>query len=256
MHMLLENKKALIFGVANQKSIAYGVARQFKEQGASLGFSYAGEAIKKRIEPISEELGGEFIFQCDVSNDEDIRQGKEFVKKEWGKVDILVHSVAFADRNDLSGRYVDTSRDGFKLALDISAYSLVALCQAYEEILSDNASVITMTYLGSTRVIPNYNVMGVAKAALEAGVRYLALDMGERGIRVNALSAGPIKTLAASGVSGLGGFFKLIEEKAPLRRNVTQDEVGKAAVFLASDLSSAISGETTFVDCGYSTIGI
>ncbi|SDL18275.1 Enoyl-[acyl-carrier-protein] reductase [NADH] [Maridesulfovibrio ferrireducens] len=254
--MLLEGKKALIFGVANEKSIAYGIAEQFKKQGAKLAFSYVNDAIKKRVEPISEELGGEFIFPCDVSNDDDVAKSAEFVKEQWGDVDILVHSVAFANRDDLKKRYIETSRDGFHLALDVSAYSLVTLCNAFEPIMNPGSSVMAMTYLGSSKVITNYNVMGVAKAALEASVRYLACDMGHKGIRVNALSAGPIKTLASSGISGFKSIFSHIEERAPLHKNVTTEEVGKTATYLASDLSSGVTGEVLFVDCGYNIMGI
>ena len=254
--MLLKDKKALIFGVANNKSIAYGIANQFKAHGARLAFSYAGEALKKRVEPISEELDGEYLFPCDVSSDAELTAGVEMVKTQWGQVDVLIHSIAFANRDDLKGRYVDTSREGFRLAMDISAYSLVALCQHYEPLMAPNCSVICLTYLGAERVIPNYNVMGVAKAALEASTRYLAADLGEKGIRVNAISAGPIKTLAASGISGLKFILGTIEERAPLRRNVTIDDVGRSALYLASDLASGVTGEVLHVDSGFSTMGI
>ncbi|WP_320169635.1 enoyl-ACP reductase [Maridesulfovibrio sp.] len=254
--MLLEGKKALIFGVANDKSIAYGIAQQFKAHGARVAFSYVNEAIQKRVDPISEELGGEFTFQCDVSSDESVAQSAALVKEKWGDADILVHSVAFANRDDLKNRYIDTSRDGFHLALDVSSYSLVSLCHAYEPLLKPGSSVMAMTYLGSTKAITNYNVMGVAKAALEASVRYLAVDMGKKDIRVNALSAGPIKTLASSGISGFKSIFAHIEERAPLGRNVTTEDVGKSAVYLASDLASGVTGEVHFVDSGYNTTGI
>ncbi len=254
--MLVQGKKALIFGVANDKSIAYAIAKELKDNGASIALSYAGEALKKRVEPIHEELGSEFLFQCDVADDEAIRQSAELVQEKWGNFDILVHSVAFANRDDLKGRYVETSRDGFHLALDISAYSLVALCQAYEKLLNDNASVMAMTYYGAEKVITHYNVMGVAKAALECSVRYLAMDLGERGIRVNAISAGPLKTLAASGISGFKTILATIEERAPLRRNIVQEDVGKTGLFLASDLSRAITGEVIYVDSGYNIMGI
>jgi enoyl-[acyl-carrier protein] reductase I len=254
--VLLQGKKALIFGVANDKSIAYGIAKRFKEHGCELAFSYASDPIRKRIEPISDELGGEFILQCDVTNDDDLKRSAAEVKERWGSFDILVHSIAFANRDDLKGRYVDTSRDGFKLALDVSAYSLVAMCQAFEPLLNPGGSVLTMTYYGSDKVIMNYNVMGVAKAALEASVRYLAVDLGEKNVRVNAVSAGPIKTLAASGISGFKTILNQIEEKAPLKRNVTQEEVGGTAVYLASDLSSGVTGEVVYVDCGYNIMGL
>lgn len=254
--MLIQGKKALIFGVANDRSIAYAIARELKNNGASIALSYAGEALRKRVEPIYQKLGGDFLFQCDVTDDEAITRSAELVAEKWGCFDILVHSVAFANRDDLMGRYVDTSRQGFHLALDISAYSLVALCQAYEKLLSDNASVMAMTYYGAQKVVSNYNVMGVAKAALEASVRYLAMDLGERGIRVNAISAGPLKTLAASGISGFRSILSTIEKRAPLRRNITQEDVGKTGLFLASDFSRSITGEVFFVDAGYNIMGI
>ena len=254
--MLVQGKKALIFGVANDKSIAYAIAKELKDNGASIALSYAGEALKKRVEPIHEELGGDFLFQCDVSSDEAIAESVEIVKEKWGNFDILVHSIAFANRDDLKGRYVETSRDGFHLALDVSAYSLVALCKAFEPLLNDNSSVMAMTYYGAEKVITHYNVMGVAKAALECSVRYLAMDMGERGIRVNAISAGPLKTLASSGISGFKTILATIEERAPLRRNIVQEDVGKTGLFLGSDLSRAITGEVIYVDSGYNIMGI
>lgn len=254
--MLVQGKKALIFGVANDKSIAYAIAKELKDNGASIALSYAGEALKKRVEPIAEELGSDFLFQCDVSSDEAIAESADMVKEKWGKFDILVHSVAFANRDDLKGRYVETSRDGFHLAMDISAYSLVALCKAFDPLLNDNGSVMAMTYYGAEKVITNYNVMGVAKAALECSVRYLAMDLGERGIRVNAISAGPLKTLASSGISGFKTILATIEERAPLRRNIIQEDVGKTGLFLASDLSRAITGEVIYVDSGYNIMGI
>lgn len=254
--MLVQGKKALIFGVANDKSIAYAIAKELKNNGASIALSYAGDALKKRVEPIHEELGSDFLFQCDVTDDAAIAQSAELVAEKWGGVDILVHSVAFANRDDLKGRYVETSRQGFHLALDVSAYSLVALCQAYEKLLHDDGSVLAMTYYGAQKVITNYNVMGIAKAALEASVRYLAMDLGERGIRVNAISAGPLKTLASSGISGFKSILATIEERAPLRRNIIQEDVGKAGLFLASDLSRSITGEVLFVDSGYNIMGI
>jgi enoyl-[acyl-carrier protein] reductase I len=254
--MLVYGKKALIFGVANDKSIAYAIAKALKEGGATIGLSYAGEALKKRVEPICAELGGELLFPCDVTDDAAIGAAVEAVRASWGSVDILVHSIAFANRDDLKGRYIDTSRDGFHLALDVSAYSLVALTQAFEPLLAPGASIMTMTYYGAEKVITNYNVMGVAKAALEASVRYLAMDLGDKGIRVNAISAGPLKTLAASGISGFRSILQTIEERAPLRRNITQEEVGKVALFLASDLASAVTGEVIYVDSGYHIMGI
>ena len=254
--MLLEGKKALIMGVANNRSIAYGISSAFAREGARLAFSYAGDAIKKRVEPISEELGGEFTLPCDVSSDDDIAAAAEQVKEKWGKIDVLVHSVAYAPKEELAGRYLDTSRNGFKVAMDISAYSLVALCRAFEPLMDAGSSVICMTYYGAQKLVPNYNVMGVAKAALEASVRYLASDLGARGVRINAISAGPIKTLAASGISDFRVILDHIEKYSPLRRNVTIDQVGNAALFLASDMASGVTGDVLFVDSGYQTIGL
>ena len=254
--MLLQGKKALIMGLANNRSIAYGIAAALKEQGARLAFNYVGEAIKKRVEPLSEELGGEFTFQCDVCDDDQIADAAALVKDNWGDLDILVHSVAFANREDLNGRFLDTSRDGFKLALEVSAFSLTALCRAFEPLLHDGSSVMTMTYHGSTQIIPGYNVMGVAKSALEASVRYLAYDLGPKGVRVNAISSGPIKTLAASAVSSLKDIFTLVENHAPLHRNVRTTDVGGAAAFLASDLAHAVTGQVLYVDSGFSKMGV
>lgn len=252
---MLEGKKALIMGLANNRSIAFGIASSLKEHGARLAFNYVGDAIKKRVEPLSQELGGEFTFQCDVSSDEQIQQAAQIVAEHWGKLDILIHSVAFASREDLTGRFIETSRHGFQVAMDISAYSLTALCRAFEPIFSESASVITMTYLGSSKIIPGYNVMGVAKAALEASVRYLAYDLGPQGVRVNAISAGPIKTLAASAVSSFKDSYACMAEHSLLRRNVSAMDVGGAAVFLASNLSSCVTGEVLFVDSGFNRIG-
>lgn len=254
--MLLKGKKALIFGVANNKSIAYGIAKQFSEQGAQIALNYPGDALKKRVLPIAEELGADFTFPCDVSSDEEIAAAVETVSKEWGEVDILVHSIGFANRADLQGRYIETSREGFNIALDISAYSLVSLCNAFEGMMTEGGSVLTMSYYGAEKVVTNYNVMGVAKAALEASVRYLAVDLGEKGVRINAISAGPIKTLAASGISGFRTILNYIEEHAPLKRNVTTDDVGRTALYLASDLASGVTGETLYVDSGYNVMGV
>lgn len=253
--MLLEGKKALIMGLANQRSIAFGIASMFREHGAHLAFNYVGDAIKKRVEPLSAELGGEFTFQCDVSDDRQIEDAANLVREKWGSIDILVHSIAFANKEDLCGRFIDTSRDGFELALGVSAYSLTALCKAFEPLFNPDASVITMTYLGSNRIVRGYNVMGVAKAALEASVRYLAYDLGPKGVRVNAISAGPIKTLAASAVTSMKEIFNHMAESAPLRRNINAVDVGGTAVFLASDLSRSVTGEVIFVDSGFNAIG-
>lgn len=254
--MLLTGKNALIFGLANNRSLAYGVTKAFKENGASLAFSYPNETRLRRMEPLVRELGGDFTFPCDVTSDADIEAAVAFVGEKWSRVDILVHSVAFARPEELRGRFLDTTRDGFALALDVSAFSLVALCKGFEELLAPQASVMTMSYLGAERVIPSYNVMGVAKAALECSVRYLALDLGVRGARVNAISAGPVKTLAASGISGFKSFLPIVEERSPLKRNITLEDVAGTAVYLASPLSSGVTGEVIHVDCGFSIMGI
>ncbi len=254
--MLLKGKKAVICGIANNKSIAYGIAKALKDNGASLALSWPSEALQRRVEPIAEELGADFTFACDVTDDAQLAESANIVKQKWGNFDILIHAVAFANREDLQGRYIDTSRAGFALALDVSAYSLIGLCKSFEPLINKDGSVIALTYYGAQKVITNYNVMGIAKAALEASVRYLAYDMGKNGVRVNAISAGPIKTLAASGISGFGKILNHIEQHAPLHKNVTIEEVGNAALFLASPLASGMSGEVMFVDAGYNTSGI
>lgn len=254
--MLLQDKKALIFGVVNERSIAYGIAKAFKENGARLAFSYAAEPIKKRIQPICDELGGEFTMQCNVSSDDEIKTAAEVVRKEWGEVDVLVHSIAFANREDLKNRFIDTSREGYRIALDVSSYSLVALCKAFEPMFTPNASVMTMSYYGSGRVVANYNAMGVAKAALEACVRYLAVDLGARGVRVNCISPGPIKTMAATAISDFSTILSKIEERAPMRRNISLEDIGGCALYLASNLSAGTTGTTIFVDSGYNIMGV
>ena len=253
--MLLQGKKAAVFGIANTRSMAYGIAKAFREQGADLALSYMGDAIKKRLAPICDELGGEFMFPCDVTSDEQISDAAKLFAEKWGKVDVLVHSVAFASKDDLRGRFIDTSREGFLTAMNISVYSLIALARAFEPMLAPGASVLCMTYYGSQKVIPNYNVMGAAKAALESSVRYLASDLGPKGVRVNAISAGPVKTLSASAISEFSSILDHIEQRSPLRRNITIDDVGGTAVFLASDLASAVTGECIYTDSGFRSVG-
>ena len=254
---LLEGKKGLVFGVANERSIAWAIAKALRSEGAELAFTYAGEALKGRVRPLAETLGSKIILPCDVSKDVDIDRVFDTIKEKWGSLDILIHSVAFADKDELKGLYADTSREGFHLAMDISAYSLVALAKrAYPLMEEDGGSIMTMTYYGSQKVVPNYNVMGVAKAALESSVKYLAADLGGRKIRVNGISAGPVKTLAAMGISGFREMLQLVEQKAPLKRNIAQDEVAKTAVYLCSDLASGVTGEILYVDAGYNIIGM
>ena len=252
---LLTGKKALILGVANDRSIAWGIAKALKAQGASLALTYMNDAIHKRVEPLSQEIGADFIAQMDVSQDDHYAALRKTVEEKWGKFDILIHSLAFADKEDLSKPFLQTSRKGFLMACDISAYSLVGLCQSLEPIMNDHGSVVAMTYYGSQKVVKNYNVMGVAKAALEASTRYLAYDMGPRGIKVNCISAGPIKTLAASGISGFRGLLNQVEEIAPMKTGVSQDDVAGAAVYLTTSLSGGVTGQILYVDAGLSILG-
>ena len=254
--MLLKNKKCLIFGIANTKSIAYGIAEAFTQHGAKLAMNYLGDAFKKRVLPIAEELQADFTFPCDVTNEQELNDAVHLVKEKWGNIDVIVHSIAFANKNELAGRFIDTSLQGFTTALEISAFSLSNITRHFESLLPEQASIITLSYYGAEKYVPNYNVMGVAKSALESCVRYLAMDLGNQQIRVNAISAGPIKTLAASGITDFSQILHLVEERAPLKRNVTQEEVGDVAVFLASSLSRAITGEVIHVDCGYNIVGI
>jgi enoyl-[acyl-carrier protein] reductase I len=251
---ILEGKRALILGVANERSIAWGIARAMKEQGASLAMSFLNDKLRERVDPLADEVGADFTFELDVTNDAHYEDMAKVVAEKWGKFDILVHSLAFADKDDLKSGFTNTSREGFKLACDISAFSLIGLCHSMQKFFNPGGSVIAMTYHGSQQVVPGYNIMGVAKAALEASARYLADDLGKDGIRVNCISAGPIRTLAASGVPGLRKMFETVDERAPLRRNVTTEDVGGAATFLGSELSGGVTGQIIYVDSGISTI--
>ena len=253
---LLDGRKALIFGVANDHSIAWGIAKAFHDQGATVGFSSAEMLIEKRVKPLAESIGADFVEPCDVQSDEDIGRVFRAWEARYGTLDVLIHCVAFAKREELEGHFTDTSRDGFALAMDISAYSLIALTRAAKPLMTQGGSVLTLTYYGAEKVVANYNVMGVAKAALEASVRYLAADLGPDGIRVNAISAGPVRTLAASGIAGFKGMYRGFADVAPLRANITIEDVGKTALYLASDLSSAVTGEVVYVDGGFSVLGV
>ncbi len=253
---LLSGKTALLFGVANDHSIAWGIARAFAREGARLGFSYAGPALEKRVRPLAESLRSRFVEECDVANDVQIAAVMQKAGEAFGGIDILVHSIGFARKEELAGPYYNTSREGFRVALDVSVYSFTALARAALPILNPGGSLLTLTYYGAEKVTANYNVMGVAKAALEASVRYLANDLGPRHIRVNAISAGPIRTLAAAGVTGFKTMRSHFREAAPLRRHVTIDDVGNTAVFLCSDLADAITGEVVFVDAGFNILGV
>ena len=253
---LLSGKTALIFGVANERSIAWGITKAFHEQGATIGLSYAGEVLEKRVRPLAESINCTFVESCDVSKDEDIKAIAEKSAARFGQIDILVHSIGFANKEELSGPYYRTSRAGFHIAMDISVYSLTALAQAFQPILRPGGAMLTMTYYGSEKVAPNYNVMGVAKAALESSVRYLAYDFGSQGIRVNAISAGPIRTLAAMGVAGFKDMHRHFVSMTPLQQNVTIEDIGGTAVYLCSALSAKVTGEVIYVDSGYNIIGI
>lgn len=252
---LLDGKRALVTGVANRWSIATGVARALHEHGAQLALTYQGERVQDEVEKLAAELGGVPTFPCDVSNDASLQALAESVRS-FGALDALVHCIAYANKEDLAGRVYDTSRSGFALSLDVSAYSLIALVSALRERFADGASIMALTYLGATSIVPNYNLMGIAKAALEAEIRYLAFDLGDRGIRVNGISAGPIKTASARQVGGFTRILDVVPKIAPLHRNVTAEDVGRAAVYLTSDLSSAITADVHFVDAGFHAMGM
>ena len=254
--MLLEGKKALVFGVANDMSNAWGIAKAFHEQGATVGFSSIEQLIDKRVRPLAKKLDSTFVEPCDVSDDEQIRTVFEKWEAEHGQLDILVHSLAFAPKQDLDGSFIETSREGFRIAMDVSAYSLVALAREARRVLVPGSSIMTLTYYGAEKVVSNYRVMGIAKAALEACVRYLAAELGPQGVRVNALSPGPVRTLAAHGVAGFKSMYKKFPDLAPLRSMITIEDVGRSAVYLASDLSSAVTGEVIYIDGGYNILGI
>lgn len=253
---ILEGKKGVILGVASERSIAWGIAQALHKEGAELAFTYAGEVMEKRVRPLAESLGSKLILPCDVTKDDEVTRVFDQIGPVFGGLDLVIHSLAFANREDLKGRFLDTSREGFRVALDVSAYSLVAVTRAAAPLMRGRrGSVVTLSFYGAEKVIPQYNVMGVAKAALEAGVRYLAADLGSEGIRVNAISAGPIKTLAAAGIAQFKDMLHMAEERSPLRRNITLEDVGGAALFLCSDWSAGVTGEVIHVDCGYHAIG-
>ena len=254
----LQGKQALVVGVASHRSIAWGIAKALYREGAALAFTYQNDKFKDRVEKYAEELNSHFIFPCDVSSDEEIEHALAELGQQWDQIDILIHSVAFAPKEQLSGAYVDNiTREAFLAAHDISSYSFSALGKAARPMLQKgNSAMLTLSYIGAVRAMPNYNVMGVAKASLEANVRYMAADLGPENIRVNGISAGPVRTLAASGISGLRDFLHHTQTVSPLRRNVTIDEIGNTAAFLCSDLAAAVTGEIIYVDCGYHAIGM
>jgi enoyl-[acyl-carrier protein] reductase I len=253
---LMAGKRGLIMGLANDKSIAWGIARACAGAGAELAFSYQGEALKKRVDPLAASLGSDLVLPCDVGDEASVDALFAGLQDRWGKLDFLVHAIGFSDKNELRGRYVDTSPENFRMTMDISVFSFTAVCKRAAAMMPDGGSLLTLTYYGAERVMPHYNVMGVAKAALEASVRYLAEDLGKDGIRVNSISAGPIKTLAASGIGDFRYIMKWNEYNSPLRRNVTTDDVGNSALYLLSDLGSGVTGETHHVDAGYHIVGM
>lgn len=257
MTKLMEGKKGLIMGLANEKSLAWGIAKQLSEAGAELAFSYQGEALGKRVKPLAERLGSDFTFECDVSDMASLDDGFAAIKERWGGLDFVVHAIGFSDKNELRGQYLDTSLDNFLLTMNISAYSLVAVAKRAAELMpEEGGSIVTLTYYGAEKVMPHYNVMGVAKAALETSVRYLANDLGPRNIRINAISAGPVKTLAASGIGDFRYILKWNELNSPLRRTTTLEDVGGSGLYLLSNLSSGVTGEVHHVDSGYHTVGM
>lgn len=253
---IMAGKRGLVMGVANERSIAWGISAAAAAQGAELAFTYQGDALKKRVEPLAASIGSSLVMPCDVTDEASMDAIFDELKKTWGSIDFIVHAIAYSDKEELKGEYVDTTRDNFQRTMDISVYSFTTLARRAAELMTDGGSMITLTYYGAERVMPHYNVMGVAKAALEASVRYLAVDLGGKNIRVNGLSAGPMKTLAASGIGDFRYILKWNEYNSPLKRNVTLDDVGGAGVYLLSDLSSGVSGETHHVDCGYHVVGM
>ncbi len=255
-HNLMQGKRGLIMGLANDKSIAWGIAKACAEAGAEMCFSYQGDALKKRVEPLAAQVASDFVVECDVADASSIDTLFEEIKQRWGKLDFIVHAIGFSDKSELRGRYVDTSLNNFRMTMDISVYSFTAVAQRAEKLMTEGGSMLTLTYYGAEQVMPHYNVMGVAKAALEASVMYLAEDLGKDNIRVNAISAGPIKTLAASGIGDFRYIMKWNELNSPLRRNVTTEDVGKSALYLLSDLGSGVTGETLHVDAGYHIVGM
>jgi enoyl-[acyl-carrier protein] reductase I len=253
---LMAGKRGLIMGVANDRSIAWGIATALHAAGAEIALTFQGAAFEKRVRPLAEQIGCDTLIECDVTNEESLDATFKALETKWGKIDFLVHAIAFSDKRELDGRYLDTTRDNFRLTMDISCYSLTAVCQRAAPLMAEGGSIVTLTYYGAEKVMPHYNVMGVAKAALEASVMYLAVDLGKQGVRVNSISAGPIKTLAASGIGDFRAILRWNEFNAPLKRNVTQDEVGRSALFLLSDLGSGVTGECLHVDAGYHVVGM
>ena len=254
--MFMKNKKGLIMGVANDRSIAWGIAKSIADHGGKLAFTYQGDALKKRVGPLAESVDSDILIPCDVTDSSNMIKTFEILKQKWGKIDFLVHGIAFSNKEELKGKYYNTTAENFNQTMLISCYSFTEACRLAEPLMNINSSILTLTYYGAEQVMPHYNVMGVAKAALEASIKYLAADLGEKNIRVNAISAGPIKTLAASGIGDFRFILKWNELNSPLKRNVTQEDIGNAAIYLLSKLGSAVTGEIQHVDCGYHTVGM
>lgn len=253
---LMTGKKGVVMGVANERSLAWGIAKKLHEEGAEMVFSYQSEVLYKRVKPLADSLGNISLFDCDVTNEESLKALFNLCKEKFGKIDFIVHAIAFSDKNELEGKYLNTSRDNFLKTLDISCYSLTSVCKHAYDVLAAGASILTLTYLGAERAMPNYNVMGVAKAALEASIKYLAVDLGDRGIRINALSAGPVRTLASAGIGDFRYILKWNLYNAPLKRNTTLEDVGGTGVYLLSELGSGVTGEVVHVDSGYHVVGM
>ena len=254
--MMVKNKKGIIFGIANDHSIAWGIAKKLNDNGANLAITYQNETLLKRVKPLADKVNSKLLIECDFSKEGSIEKSFEIINKEWGNIDFIIHAVAFSDKNELNGRYIDTSKDNFINSLNISCFSFTKLAKIYEPILNPGSSLLTLSFYGATKVMPNYNVMGVAKAALETSVKYLSVDLGAKNIRVNAISAGPMRTLAGAAIANARQVYKYTEENSSLKRNVLLEELGNSALYLVSDLSTAITGEIHYVDCGFNVIGM
>ena len=253
---MLKNKKGVVFGIANNHSIAWGISKELAKNGAEIAIGYQNDILLKRVKPLSEEINSKILIECDYNNSDTVKNAVSKIKKEWGHIDFIIHAVAFADKTELNGRYINTSKDNFLNCLDISCYSLTSLARAFSPIMNDGGSILTLSFYGSNKVIPNYNLMGVAKAALETSVKYLSIDLGEKNIRVNAISAGPMRTIAGAAINNARAVYNFTEKNSALKRNVHLDEIGKSALYFVSSLSSAVTGEVHYVDCGYNIIGM
>ena len=254
--MMLKNKKGVVFGIANNHSIAWGISKELAKNGAKIAIGYQNDILLKRVKPLSEEINSDILIECDFNKSESINNAVTKIKKEWVNIDFIIHAVAFADKNELNGRYINTSKDNFINCLDISCYSLTSLARAFSPIMNDGGSILSLSFYGSNKVIPNYNLMGVAKAALETSIKYLSIDLGDKNIRVNAISAGPMRTIAGAAINNARAVYNFTKKNSALKRNVQLDEIGRSALYFVSSLSSAVTGEVHYVDCGYNIIGM